>query len=78
MEVRITAIKSWIFFILYRIESAVSEKSHEDHKEHDHHHEHEHDHDHHHDHDHDHHHHHDHDHGHGEPRSWNVIMAWPN
>jgi len=69
MEVRITAIKSWIFFILYRIESAVSEKSHEDLAEHDHHHEHEHDHD---------HHHHDHDHGHGEPRSWNIIMAWPN
>jgi len=51
-------------FDLERIESAVSEKSHEDLAEHDHHHEHEHDHDHHHDHDHDHHHHHDHDHGH--------------
>ncbi|KAG0535321.1 hypothetical protein BDA96_04G356500 [Sorghum bicolor] len=52
-------------FDLERIESAVAEKSHEDHAEHDHdhhHHEHEHEHDHHHDHD--HHHHHDHDHGH--------------
>ncbi|CAD6241855.1 unnamed protein product [Miscanthus lutarioriparius] len=51
-------------FDLERIESAVAEKSHEDHAEHDHehHHEHEHEHDHHHDHD--HHHHHDHDHRH--------------
>jgi hypothetical protein len=46
----------------YRIESAVAEKSHEDHAEHDHeHHEHEHEHEN--EHDHDHHHHHDHDHG---------------
>ncbi|CAN6239147.1 unnamed protein product, partial [Urochloa humidicola] len=50
-------------FDLERIESAVSEESHEDHAEH----KHEHDHHHHdHDHDHDHEHlHHDHDHGHG-------------
>jgi ABC-type Zn2+ transport system substrate-binding protein/surface adhesin len=72
-EVRIKAIKSWILFVLYRIESAVSEKSQEDHAEHEHdHHHHEHEHDHHHHHD------HDHDHGHGEPRSWNIIMAWPD
>ena len=61
---------------VYRIESAVAEKSHEDHAEHDHehhHHEHEHEHDHHHDHD--HHHHHDHDHRHGKPWCWNIIVA---
>lgn len=62
-------------FVPYRIESAVSEKPHEDHAEH----EHENDHHHHeHDHDHEHHHHHDHDHGHGMPRSWNVSVAWPD
>lgn len=50
-------------FDLERIESAVAEKSHEDHAEHDHeHHEHEHEHEN--EHDHDHHHHHDHDHDH--------------
>ncbi|PUZ78088.1 hypothetical protein GQ55_1G425300 [Panicum hallii var. hallii] len=45
-------------FDLERIESAVSEKSQEDHAEHEHDH-------HHHEHEHDHHHHHDHDHDHG-------------
>jgi ABC-type Zn2+ transport system substrate-binding protein/surface adhesin len=69
-KVRIKGIRSWILFMLYRIESAVSEKPHEDHAEH----EHEHDHDHHHD----HHHHHDHDHGHGKFRSWDIIMACPD
>ncbi|KAL6911649.1 hypothetical protein ACP4OV_000454 [Aristida adscensionis] len=46
-------------FDLERIESAVSEESHEDHTEHEHDHDH-----HHHDHNHEHHHHHDHDHDH--------------
>jgi ABC-type Zn2+ transport system substrate-binding protein/surface adhesin len=55
-------------FMLFRIESAVSEESHEDHAEH------EHEHDHHHD----HHHHHDHDHGHGKFIScWNMArLTW--
>ncbi|CAL5056288.1 unnamed protein product [Urochloa decumbens] len=50
-------------FDLERIESAVSEKSHEDHAEHKHEHDHHH-HEHEHEHDHDHHHHHAHDHRH--------------
>jgi ABC-type Zn2+ transport system substrate-binding protein/surface adhesin len=53
------------FFMLFRIESAVSEESHEDHADHEH------------DHHHDHHHHHDHDHGHGKLISWNMArLTW--
>lgn len=65
------SIKKIGFCFCSRIESAVSEDSHEDHSEHKHEDHHGHDHDH----DHDHHHHHDnHDHKHGEHRYFNVVV----